>query len=330
MSAGGHLSPCPFCQRPRRAQYSVDIIDGHLVETVEPCLRCAKGRKVAGVCLNCNRAVEGRTGWALRCAAHKKAARVAAARRHDAKRREERRAYDSRRWHEDAEYRARKRRLKRERGATPEGRAQRRRERIRYALRHPESLERQYRRHSNACRPERAAAKRRWAHEHQTVYVGSGKSPVCRDCGAAVPFPGRGRPHVRCAECDPRSWGRDQGGRSARVAVLDLFEQAAIPEWLEHPGDELERAFAEFHRDNPVVYRELEQRALARVRNGATRIGMKSLWEALRDFPPADTVGWPFRFNNNHVSLYARLLIFRNPKLADVIKLRERKTGQAA
>lgn len=37
-----------------------------------------------------------------------------------------------------------------------------------------------------------------------------------------------------------------------------------------------------------------------------------------------------FKLNNNYRALYARLLLYRNPRLADVIEIRERKEVNAS
>ncbi|HEX7050099.1 MAG TPA: hypothetical protein VF188_07870, partial [Longimicrobiales bacterium] len=99
----------------------------------------------------------------------------------------------------------------------------------------------------------------------------------------------------------------------------DLFSQAADPPWLVWPQTELERRFAEFHRNNPHVYREFERRAMELYRAGATKIGVKAIAERIRWDVRIRTLGDEFKINNTYVSLYSRLLLHRHPELADVI-----------
>jgi hypothetical protein len=99
------------------------------------------------------------------------------------------------------------------------------------------------------------------------------------------------------------------------------------PDFLEAPSSPIERAFVEFHRANPHVYGELERLALRLWdRRHPPRIGVKMLWETMRynvalRTEPTDE----FKLNNNFHALYARLLVFRQPQLAGVIELRERR-----
>jgi hypothetical protein len=97
------------------------------------------------------------------------------------------------------------------------------------------------------------------------------------------------------------------------------------PAWLTLPYTPIERRFAEFHRANPDVYHCLEQRALEFAGRGRKRIGIAELVEELRYMPHLHTHGDQFKLNNSYRSLYARLLIHRNPTLlAGVIETRKR------
>lgn len=87
--------------------------------------------------------------------------------------------------------------------------------------------------------------------------------------------------------------------------------------------ERIDAKFAEFHQANPSVLDEMLRLARARVTAGATRIGVKALWEELRSW--LKVTGGEYKLNNNFTSLYARKLIERDPSLATVIELRTRK-----
>jgi hypothetical protein len=214
---GGYVRACPHCQRPRRVHFTPDIT-GRLLEAVAPC-GCPGGRKAAGICRDCNRPVEGTTGKALRCAGHKRAARLRQGAECQLRHRDERNAKWRERYHqEDAEDRALRRRRKREwMAAHPE---KKRAYQVRYALRHPDKVLASYERHSNKNRPDRAILRRRLAHQN-TVYIDH--APTCERCGAVVPWSGRGRPTRLCQTCDPQRWAQAE----ARAAKREQRQEAA-------------------------------------------------------------------------------------------------------
>lgn len=127
--------------------------------------------------------------------------------------------------------------------------------------------------------------------------------------------------------------------------MIDLSEQTAIdfsaaddgvrhddPEWLVTPRSAIEWDFRRYHAANPDVYRRLESAALAWAASSPNRVGVKRLAEDLRYQPIeiASKPHAPFKINNNHTALYARLLIHRHPELKPVIELRVRKETGAS
>lgn len=110
---------------------------------------------------------------------------------------------------------------------------------------------------------------------------------------------------------------------------LPLFADAApeSPDWLTRPQSVIEWAFKRFHEHNPVVYQRLEQAALAWAKTSPKRVGVKRLVENLRYARLAldDTFWREFKLDNRYTALYARLLIYRHPHLAEVIELRVRR-----
>ncbi len=86
----------------------------------------------------------------------------------------------------------------------------------------------------------------------------------------------------------------------------------------------LDRAFAEFHAQNPAVYARLVELAHAARRRGHQRIGIKMLFEVLRWERYLETVDVSgFRLNNNWTSRYARLVMANEPTLAGMFETRE-------
>ncbi|MBC2901117.1 hypothetical protein [Streptomyces cupreus] len=81
----------------------------------------------------------------------------------------------------------------------------------------------------------------------------------------------------------------------------------------------------QFHALNagrPWVYRALERLAVQRLATGATRGGMKALFEALRWRHPRGVKG----LNNNYTALYARRLLDAHPEWACAIEVRRRRS----
>lgn len=99
-----------------------------------------------------------------------------------------------------------------------------------------------------------------------------------------------------------------------------LFDNAA--------ASKLERAFQEFHAQNPQVYATLKRLAVRAKQQGQTRTGIGMLWEVMRWELTVETrSGDNFRLNNNHRSRYARLLMEQEPELAGIFATRELRGG---
>ncbi len=87
--------------------------------------------------------------------------------------------------------------------------------------------------------------------------------------------------------------------------------------------DTIEEAFWRFHRQNPHVYAELVKLARRWKDRGIERCGIGMLFEVLRWRSGLRTGGDDFKLNNNYRSYYARLIMTREPYLADIFQLRE-------
>jgi len=104
-----------------------------------------------------------------------------------------------------------------------------------------------------------------------------------------------------------------------RNLQLELF--ANVP----GVGATIDERFADFHRKNPHVYRNLVRLALDDAARGRRR-GMAALFEELRyayeatDHDPAD-----YKLNNDYASRYARLIMRSEPRLAGHFETRALK-----
>lgn len=88
-------------------------------------------------------------------------------------------------------------------------------------------------------------------------------------------------------------------------------------------GRTITEQFRAFDANNPHVYVALERMAARRLAAGATRIGLKDLFEDLRRQLPYGVVG----LNNNYTALYARRLIDDHPHWAYAFELRRRRAA---
>lgn len=99
---------------------------------------------------------------------------------------------------------------------------------------------------------------------------------------------------------------------------------------MQTPDGAIEREFWKFHRGNPDVYVRLAELARRLVARGHRKIGIGMLFEVLRWHHAMTTQGDAdgFKLNNNYRALYARLLMEREPDLADVFELRRIRSSE--
>lgn len=86
----------------------------------------------------------------------------------------------------------------------------------------------------------------------------------------------------------------------------------------------LQERWQAFCDQNPHVMVEMLRLARARLERGETRIGVKALWEELRESIRVQKLG-DWALNNSFTALAARRLIELEPRLDGVIELRRRK-----
>ena len=87
----------------------------------------------------------------------------------------------------------------------------------------------------------------------------------------------------------------------------------------------LQTDFDAFHRANPGIYRELVKLARKGIEAGATKLGIKQLFEVLRWDKMIRTNSDIFKLNNNMTAAYARKIMAENPDLAGIFNTRRTK-----
>lgn len=119
-------------------------------------------------------------------------------------------------------------------------------------------------------------------------------------------------------------WGPIRGQRT-------IFDTEDVPSNVDWPpswaDDDLGVRWWAFHLEHPEVYNTLRDLTWQLVERGYRHLGIKMLWETLRyqtmlgaQVPGEDVV----RLNNNHTSLYARLIMEREPGLEGIFETRDR------
>lgn len=90
----------------------------------------------------------------------------------------------------------------------------------------------------------------------------------------------------------------------------------------EYPRAVLER-FKDFHRDNPHVYERFREHARQMRAAGWGRYSARTIFEVMRWNENLRTRGDAFKVNDDHIPIYARLLIYHHPEFADFFELRK-------
>jgi hypothetical protein len=104
---------------------------------------------------------------------------------------------------------------------------------------------------------------------------------------------------------------------------MPTLTQEALPGLDSPPRATITEQFRAFDAAHPWVYRALERLVTQRLAAGATRVGMKALFEALRWRHPRGVKG----LNNNYTALYARRLLADHPEWSSVIETRRRRSA---
>ena len=89
-----------------------------------------------------------------------------------------------------------------------------------------------------------------------------------------------------------------------------------------------EQRFEEFHAENPHVYKELLRLTRLAKSRGATKIGIRMLWEVTRWNLTIDTKdpNSKFKLNDHYHSRYVRLIAKKHPNLEPLFEFRTLRT----
>jgi hypothetical protein len=88
----------------------------------------------------------------------------------------------------------------------------------------------------------------------------------------------------------------------------------------------IEQQFVAFHKANPHVYESLCRLAREAKARGASKLGIKQLWEVMRWEMGIFTAEADYRLNNNYHSRYARLMMRDEDDLVDAFDTRVLRT----
>lgn len=103
--------------------------------------------------------------------------------------------------------------------------------------------------------------------------------------------------------------------------ALGTVRPVPAPVPVDSDAETLAERFEVFHAANPHVFQALRQMALRASRSGQ-RVGVKTLYEALRWHWLSSTAGDAFKLNNSFTAFYARLLMDAEPELAGYFETR--------
>lgn len=84
--------------------------------------------------------------------------------------------------------------------------------------------------------------------------------------------------------------------------------------------------FQRFHKENPHVYKQLEQMSWQLLNRGQTKVGIGMLFEVMRWRSIMRTTGDEYKLNNNYRSRYVRMLIDNNPEFETLFEIRKLHT----
>lgn len=109
------------------------------------------------------------------------------------------------------------------------------------------------------------------------------------------------------------------------LAQLAFFAGYDIRQAKPSRCEEIDRAFCEFHRANPQVWRLFVRFTLDVIAKGFKHYSSKSVFERIRWHTDIETgAADGFKLNNNYTAAYSRLFHEAYPEHADFFRLRAR------
>jgi len=85
----------------------------------------------------------------------------------------------------------------------------------------------------------------------------------------------------------------------------------------------LQRAFEEFHKENPHVYEVFKRFTFEAIGAGRNRFGAWMIWNRMRWYTTIETRGEAFKLNNNHIAYYARMFMADFPQHDGLFRTRK-------
>lgn len=85
------------------------------------------------------------------------------------------------------------------------------------------------------------------------------------------------------------------------------------------------RAFLEYHRERPFIYKEFKRFAYEMLFQGRERYSAKTIMERIRWEVDLKNTREDFKINNTFTAMYARVLMARHPEFSKFFELREVK-----
>jgi hypothetical protein len=79
------------------------------------------------------------------------------------------------------------------------------------------------------------------------------------------------------------------------------------------PKLDLAARFAEYHADNPHVYRQVCRFCDEALSRGRTRLSINLIFERVRWYTRIETTGEEFKMNNSYRAFYARMWLSDHP-----------------
>jgi hypothetical protein len=106
-----------------------------------------------------------------------------------------------------------------------------------------------------------------------------------------------------------------------RSLFADVVIQPIMPK-----GSTIEERFNAFHQANPHVYAAIVRMAMRARARGIKKWSMNGIFEILRWKSAMVTNGEPYKLSNDFRALYSRMVMAREPELAEFFDTKKRRS----